>query len=165
MSNPSNDGVQRGETDQRFTMEAMMGELRRTMRAEMEQFHERLDRIENANQRPQPQVPNIVRRGRAQQRDVEEEYDAFDENDFEEEDNWRAGGNFRRFRGGRGDRNREDGNLGSIKMKVPSFQGKNDTEAYFELEMKVQFVFDCHNYTDHKKMKLAAAEFTDYAIV
>ena len=57
------------------------------MRAEMEQFHERLDRIENANQRPQPQVPNIVRRGRAQQRDVEEEYDAFDENDFDKEDN------------------------------------------------------------------------------
>ena len=50
-------------------------------------------------------------------------------------------------------------------MKVPSFQGKNDPEAYFEWEMKVQFVFDCHNYTDHKKMKLAAAEFTDYAIV
>ena len=38
-------------------------------------------------------------------------------------------------------------------------------EAYFKWETKVQFVFDCHNYTDNKKVKLVAAEFTDYAIV
>ena len=29
----------------------------------------------------------------------------------------------------------------------------------------MQFVFDCHNYTDNKKVRLAAAEFTDYAAV
>ena len=29
-------------------------------------------------------------------------------------------------------RNREDNQLGSIKMKIPSFQGKNDPEAYLE---------------------------------
>ena len=28
--------------------------------------------------------------------------------------------------------NRVDNNLGSIKMKIPSFQGKNDSEAYLE---------------------------------
>jgi len=28
--------------------------------------------------------------------------------------------------------NRVDNNLGSIKMKIPSFQGKNDPEAYLE---------------------------------
>ena len=49
----------------------------------------------------------------------------------------RFGGNVRRIRGGREDknredRNREDGNVGSIKMKVPSFQGKNDPEPYYE---------------------------------
>ena len=26
------------------------------------------------------------------------------------------------------------GDLGSIKMKIPSFQGKNDPKAYLELE-------------------------------
>lgn len=38
-------------------------------------------------------------------------------------------------RGGRGgvrDVYRRDGNLGSIKMKIPAFQGKNDPEAYLE---------------------------------
>jgi hypothetical protein len=29
-------------------------------------------------------------------------------------------------------RNREDNNLGGIKMKIPSFQGRSDPEAYLE---------------------------------
>ena len=42
---------------------------------------------------------------------------------------------------------RKDNNLGSIKMKVPSFQGKNDPKAYLEWEKKMELVFDCHNYS------------------
>ena len=30
---------------------------------------------------------------------------------------------------------------------------------------KVELVFDCHNYSKEKKVKLAAIEFTDYAII
>ena len=59
----------------------------------------------------------------------------------------------------------KDGNLGSIKMKIPSFQGKSDPEAYLEWEKKVERVFECHNYTEEKKVKLVAVEFTDYASV
>ena len=59
----------------------------------------------------------------------------------------------------------KDGNLGSIKIKIPSFQGKSDPEAYLEWEKKVERVFECHNYTEEKKVKLAAVEFTDYASV
>ena len=55
--------------------------------------------------------------------------------------------------------------MGSIKMKIPSFQGKNDPEVYLEWEKKVEFIFDCHNYPEAKKVKLAAIEFSDYAIV
>ena len=44
-------------------------------------------------------------------------------------------------------RNREDNNLGNIKIKIPSFQGKNDPEAYLEWERKVELVFDCHHYS------------------
>lgn len=29
---------------------------------------------------------------------------------------------------------REDGNIGSIKMKIPSFHGKSDPEAYLDWE-------------------------------
>ena len=50
-------------------------------------------------------------------------------------------------------------------MKIPTFQGKSDPEAYLEWEKKVKFVFDCHNYTEEKKVKLTAMEFIDYASV
>ncbi|XP_061341885.1 uncharacterized protein LOC133288194 [Gastrolobium bilobum] len=68
---------------------------------------------------------------------------------------------------GRRVRNEEkvDNNLGSIKMKIPSFQSKNDPEAYLEWERKMELVFDCHNYSQLKKVKYAAIEFSDYAIV
>jgi hypothetical protein len=73
--------------------------------------------------------------------------------------------NNRRPRGRFGEaRNREDNNLGGIKMKIPSFQGRSDPEAYLEWEKKMEFVFDCHNYSETKKVKLAVIEFSEYAI-
>ena len=50
-------------------------------------------------------------------------------------------------------------------MKIPSFQGKNDPEVYLEWEKNVEFIFECHNYFEEKKVKLAVIEFTDYAII
>ena len=50
-------------------------------------------------------------------------------------------------------------------MKIPYFQGRNDPEASLELEKKVGLVFDCHHYFKEKKVKLAAVEFTDHAII
>ncbi|PKI59324.1 hypothetical protein CRG98_020279 [Punica granatum] len=58
-----------------------------------------------------------------------------------------------------------DRNIGSIKMTKPPFQGKNDPDAIIEWERKVELVFDCHNYWEEKKVKLATVKFTDYAIV
>ena len=60
---------------------------------------------------------------------------------------------------------REDNNLGNIKMKILSFQGKNDPNAYLEWEKKMELVFDCHNYSELKKVKLAAINFFYYAII
>jgi hypothetical protein len=37
-----------------------------------------------------------------------------------------------------------DNNLGSIKLKIPTFQEKNDPKTYLDWEKKVEFVFDCH---------------------
>jgi len=56
-------------------------------------------------------------------------------------------------------------NINSIKMKIPSFKGRNDAETYLEWERKVERIFECHNYSEVKKVKLAAVEFTDYALV
>ena len=62
-------------------------------------------------------------------------------------------------------RDRVDGNRGSIKMKIPPFQGRNDPEAYLGREKKIELIFDCHNYSEEKKVKLAIVEFQDYALV
>jgi len=35
-----------------------------------------------------------------------------------------------------------DGDLDTIKLKIPNFQGKNDPEAYLEWEKKVDWIFD-----------------------
>ena len=58
-----------------------------------------------------------------------------------------------------------DQNIGSIKMKIPPFQGKNNLDLYLELEQKVKLVFECDHYLEEKKVKLATIEFIDYVIV
>jgi len=88
--------------------------------------------------------------------------------EMEEEYDFMMGRN--RCRGDRRERNyrrfdHRDGSLSNIKMKIPSFQGRNDPEIYLECEKKMEFIFDCHNYSDAKKVKLVVIEFTDYAIV
>uniref|UniRef100_A0A2N9ENF8 Retrotransposon gag domain-containing protein n=2 Tax=Fagus sylvatica TaxID=28930 RepID=A0A2N9ENF8_FAGSY len=42
---------------------------------------------------------------------------------------------------------------------------EKDPEAYLEWEKKVELIFECHNYSEEKKVKLAVIEFTDYAII
>jgi len=55
-----------------------------------------------------------------------------------------------------------DGDLDTIKLKIPNFQGKNDPEAYLEWEKKVDWIFDCHSYSEQKKVKLVVIEFTEH---
>jgi hypothetical protein len=55
--------------------------------------------------------------------------------------------------------------LDAIKLKIPSFQGKNNPETYLEWEKKVDWIFDCHNYSKAKKVKLVVIEFMDYALI
>ncbi|KAL3642857.1 hypothetical protein CASFOL_013672 [Castilleja foliolosa] len=165
----------------KYLMEALRAELGRLITTEMEAVHERITAIEERPQRDNAgyqrdnagyqrdnagyQRDNAGHRrgggrrgGRGgnfhlngRQRDFDFEEEDFEEDDFDE----------RRH----GWRDREDNNLGNIKMNVPSFLGKNDPELYLEWERKVELMFDCHNYSDLKKVKLAAIEFSDYALV
>ncbi|XP_049394740.1 uncharacterized protein LOC125859038 [Solanum stenotomum] len=48
-------------------------------------------------------------------------------------------------------------------MKMPSFKGTKDPDLYLDWERRVEAIFDCHNYSEGKKVKLAAVEFSDYA--
>ena len=99
MSNQNREEEQ-GGMDQKLTMEALLGEMRR-MTTSFNDVRERLERVENAHQAPQPQVYNEARRERVHRRDVEEEFDPSVGNVFEEEEIGGYGGNARRFHGGR----------------------------------------------------------------
>ena len=94
-------------------MQALMGEFRRMMRVELEQIHERLDRVEEGTQRGQPQLaPNVPRRNRVHRRGVDEvDYEG---DEFEDEFDRRYGN--REVRMGR---HRQDDDLGGIKVKIP----------------------------------------------
>lgn len=62
-------------------------------------------------------------------------------------------------------RPRIDDNLSNIKFTIPVFQGRADPEAYLAWEKKIEHIFECHNYSELKKVKLAATEFMDYALI
>ena len=49
----------------------------------------------------------------------------------------------------------------NIKLKIPSFKGTSDPEAYLEWIQRVEKIFEYYDYTDTQKCKLAALEFTD----
>ena len=148
--------------DMKFIMQALTSEVQRMFRAELEQFHERVEQSFENTRNP-PTARRWERLPRRGARVDEEEYDG---GDFEDENGYGSSVSNRRYGGRhREDRNREDNNLGNIKMKIPSFQGKNDSEAYLEWERNVELVFDCHNYSENKKVKLAAIGFSDYATV
>ncbi|RVW76683.1 hypothetical protein CK203_047600 [Vitis vinifera] len=91
-------------------------------------------------------APNARRQGRRVRVDDSDDYH---EDEFEDEEDQASLNHEGRFaprgeRCGRGFRRAprwQDGtdrNLGNIKMKIPSFQGKNDPEVYLEWEKKVE---------------------------
>ena len=51
-----------------------------------------------------------------------------------------------------------------MKLKIPTFDGKNDPDAFLEWEIKIELVFDCQNFSELKNVRLAASEFVGYAI-
>ncbi|XP_031398472.1 uncharacterized protein LOC116209048 [Punica granatum] len=171
------DGSNAGKQDVAFTLKAMQQQFERLevvfgdIRDRTDRQDQRIDQMQREQPRQHVQVPNARRliRQPANPHDEEDE-------DYEEDNEIASVGRVRRARGvrnegrthGRRDqaiRDRVDRNIGSIKMTIPPFQGRNDPDAFIEWERKVELIFDCHNYSEEKKVKLAAVEFTDYAIV
>jgi hypothetical protein len=104
-------------------------------------------------------------RARRQLRRAHEHENDVDDDEFYDQTTVVRTLNDRRDRREFGRQGTYDHNLGTIKLTIPPFQGKNDPDVYLEWEKKVELVFDCHNYSEEKKVKLAAVEFTDYAII
>ena len=146
----------------KFIMKALTSEVKRMFRAELEQVHEMVEQNFEHPQNP----PTWRRRERLPRRGVRVEEEEYEGDGFEDEIDHDSVVSDRRYRERlREARNQEDDNLGSIKMKIPSFQGKNDPKVYLEWERKVEMVFDCHNYSENKEVKLVVKEFLDYVIV
>ena len=55
--------------------------------------------------------------------------------------------------------------LKGVKLNIPPFKGRSDPDAYLEWELKIEHIFSCHNYDDATKVKITAAEFSDYALI
>ena len=151
-----------GGVDMEFIIGALTSEVKRIFRSELEQFHERVEQIFEHPRNPL----TGRRRERLPRRGVRVEEEEYEERGFEGEIDHDSVVGDRRYGGRlRETTNWKGNNLGNIKMKIPSFQGKNDPEAYLEWERKVALVFYCHNYSENKKVKLAAIGFLDYTTV
>ena len=125
-------------------LEAIIGELSQTVRMQHEETQEWIKRLENERNRQPPRGPNMQRRERVQPRMERDKDDRDYGLGFGGEDDWNSEASYRRHGGrARECRNWEDNNLGSIKIKIPSFQSRFDPEAYLEWEKKIEFVFDC----------------------
>lgn len=135
-------------TDPKLFYKAIMNEFQR-MRIEMTDMKEQLAEQSRSNSRG-------ARRGNERRRRAD--YERF--NEEEDDEGSVSMGRRRETRG-----ERRDSNLNAIKMTIPSFKGRNDAETYLEWERKLEMIFACHNYSEEKKVRLAAVEFTDYALV
>ena len=165
-----------GKEDSSFMLQAMQQQFDR-MGVMFNEIRDRMDRQDAAIATLREGRPQRVRNARRQERHIpiDESGDNHEDEFDDEEDraSMNSGGRFgprrpRRDMVFQRDPRRQDGvdrDLKSIKVKIPSFQGKNDPEVYLEWEKKMELIYECHNYSEEKKVKLAAIEFTDYAII
>ncbi|KAL1223426.1 hypothetical protein V5N11_003487 [Cardamine amara subsp. amara] len=147
-------------------LQAIMREMRRMPRTELGAVPERIDKLQESVQGQTEAPPTLITRenvvrGRRQQHRQEKD---------EEVEDYYSGGSrvsnrtHRRPRRDREARDRNEDNINGLKLNIPQFHGKSDPDAYLEWEKKIELVFDCQTYSEHKKVQLAATEFYDYAI-
>ncbi|XP_013639540.1 PREDICTED: uncharacterized protein LOC106344776 [Brassica oleracea var. oleracea] len=119
----------------------------------LDQIHRRLVELQ-ASRQTHPRTG--ARRDRPRRHNRSD--DEIQEEDFQEDEVRSA------YRPRRGHRNREQGDinqfartdrvddsLGGLKLNIPTFDGKNDPDAFLEWERKIELVYDCQNFSDLKK--------------
>ncbi|XP_042404734.1 uncharacterized protein LOC121994921 [Zingiber officinale] len=162
-----------GGVDQTIIMRAMQQQFER-MNVVFNEIRDRLDRpedqLEQLQQEPLPRHRRPDQRPHFTPNVPDDDYDDGASNEVVSNATWRRARAIRPERPRhvqRQHREREvvDRNIGTIKLSIPPFQGKNNPDVYIEWERKVELVFDCHNYSEEKKVKLAVVAFTDYAII
>ena len=152
------DSSPKGKADNSsIVLQAMQQQFKR-LNFVLGEVRDRMDHQEAAIRNLQGGRDRRRRREPRVENEYENERDGEDEEDLVSEVGSGRHRCFRRERGHEGNQGGRDGldrNLGSIKMKIPSFQGRTDPEVYLEWEKKIDLVFDCHHYSEEKKVKLA----------
>ncbi|CAA7040380.1 unnamed protein product [Microthlaspi erraticum] len=57
----------------------------------------------------------------------------------------------------------ERGQNHDIKLTPPTFAGKSNPEVYMDWEIRLEHIFECYGYNEHKKVAVAAAQLKDNA--
>ena len=143
-------------------MRALNDSMANLMNAGLEQIHQRLDEIQGSQLTRSRTRRDHPRRNNRPGQEIGEE-EIHDDRSIK--------------RPRRGPQNRDQGDvnlfartertdegLGRMKLKIPTFDGKNDPDAFLEWGIKIELVFDCQNFSELKKVRLAATEFVGYAI-
>ncbi|CAL1402444.1 unnamed protein product [Linum trigynum] len=59
----------------------------------------------------------------------------------------------------------EEEDFRNLKISIPPFRGTINPDHWLDWERKVELIFDCHRYSEKKKVMLAALEFSEYALI
>jgi hypothetical protein len=158
MSNPSTRREGKEPTDEEDNMPPDAKLMHTAFTSQFQKLNSRLDELDEWKRELSQSLSGNCRRANDRNRHQNE----FDPGKFEDE--FEEGRSARNRRAEVRTENSRDSNLNAIKMNVPPFNGRN-AEVYLDWERKVNFLFACHNYSDEKKVKLAAVEFLDYALI
>src|ERR1044071_7804764 len=52
-----------------------------------------------------------------------------------------------------------------VKVTILTFEERCDPDVYMDWETKIEQIWTCHNFPEHRKVQLAALEFQGYAMV
>lgn len=112
-----------------------------------------------------PQRGNGGGRGRGRGRGHRRNDHAEFENEYEEEEVEQLQ-NYGRYHRGNHERDQpNEERFGKLKFTIPKFDEGSDLETYLIWELKVDKIFRLHNYSEEKKMAMAALEFDDYDLI
>jgi hypothetical protein len=159
MSNPSTRSEGKEPTDDEANMPPDMRLMYKAFISQFQKLNSRLDELDELKRELSQRLSGNGRRANYRNRHKNE----FDPGQFEDE--FEEGSSARNQRGEFRTKNRMNSHLNAIKMNIPPFKGRNDAEVYLEWDRIVDFIFACHNFSEEKKVKLAALEFSDYALI
>lgn len=152
----------RQDPQQCISVRDFIGEMKNMMREEFEHLHKKFDKVEEIIQHtPFRNDKSSHRSERIPIRRLKEGIgDYYDDRYVGKEECIFDRRHVDYFREGK-----QGDSFGKVNSKIPTFHGKNDPEAYLHWEKKVELFFDCHNYCEFEKVKIATSGFYDFAIV